>query len=168
VNYIRLPGVFQCLARGIERAADGANCRIIENTYGNEPKNRQQVHATPACTRQAPCWWRNRTGIRRSLKEFGRSAAHGIAGIAARLWRPSFTVLAPPRMDEGERLPFASRTMGHASVSSTNHRGAGPERYRESGRFDTMPSQPSVGAIVEAGAPQQHTAWAAAISCALF
>ena len=35
------------------------------------PKNRQQVHATPACTRQAPCWWRNRTGIRRSLKEFG-------------------------------------------------------------------------------------------------
>ena len=47
VNHIRLPGVFQFLARSIERPADGANCRIIENTYGNEPKNRQQVHATP-------------------------------------------------------------------------------------------------------------------------
>jgi hypothetical protein len=47
VNHIRLPSVFQFLARSIERPADAANCRIIENTNGNEPKNRQQVHATP-------------------------------------------------------------------------------------------------------------------------
>ena len=47
MNHIRLPGVFQFLARSVERPADGANCRIIENTYGNEPKNREQVRATP-------------------------------------------------------------------------------------------------------------------------
>ena len=33
VNHIRLPGVFQFLARSIERPADGANCRIIENLW---------------------------------------------------------------------------------------------------------------------------------------
>jgi hypothetical protein len=50
VNHIRLPSIFQFLARSIERSADAANCRIIENTYGNEPKNKQRVHAPPACT----------------------------------------------------------------------------------------------------------------------
>jgi hypothetical protein len=47
VNHIGLPSVLQFFARSIERPANGANCRIIKNTYGNEPKNGQRHHATP-------------------------------------------------------------------------------------------------------------------------
>jgi hypothetical protein len=47
VNHIGLPSVLQFFARSIECPANGANCRIIKNTYGNEPKNRQRRHATP-------------------------------------------------------------------------------------------------------------------------
>ena len=92
VNHIRLPGVFQFLARSIERPADGANCRIIENTYGNEPKNRQQVHAPPACTRRGPCCWRNRTEIRRSqIAEHLKLVLSALSTIGAFIEEPRAT-----------------------------------------------------------------------------
>jgi hypothetical protein len=92
VNHIRLPGVSQFLARSIERPADGANCRSIENTYGNEPKNRQQVHAPPACTRRAPCCWRNRTEIRRSqIAEHLKLVLSALSTIGAFIEEPRAT-----------------------------------------------------------------------------
>jgi hypothetical protein len=47
VNYLRLPGVFQFLERSLKRPAGGPDGRIIEKTYRNKPKNKQQPHATP-------------------------------------------------------------------------------------------------------------------------
>jgi hypothetical protein len=44
-----------------------------------------------------------------------RGAAHGVADIAAQLWRPSLTVLAPSLMDEGGRLAhYGPQTMKRA------------------------------------------------------
>jgi hypothetical protein len=34
-------------ARKVERPANVANCGVVENAYGNEPKNGQQSHASP-------------------------------------------------------------------------------------------------------------------------
>jgi hypothetical protein len=40
VNHGGLACVMQFFARSIERSANAANCRVIENAYGNKPKNR--------------------------------------------------------------------------------------------------------------------------------
>jgi hypothetical protein len=41
VNHIRLSCIPQFFARSIEGPANGTNCRIIENTDGKEPKDKQ-------------------------------------------------------------------------------------------------------------------------------
>ena len=64
MNHLWLPGVFQFLARSLKRTTDGADGRIIENTYRNKPKNKQQPHATPPARAPGGILWRQiRTGI---------------------------------------------------------------------------------------------------------
>ena len=57
--------------------ANAAHCRIVKNSYRNEPKNRQHSHAIPpfACTRRAEWWRGNRTKIGRPPNKPGTGVA---------------------------------------------------------------------------------------------